>query len=150
VIQFFAVVQASAISGSYIFGFLTDKIGPRKTIKLTLVLWMIVVIGGFFSFDKATFYVVGLIAGVAMGSSQAASRALMGRLIPEGMEAEFYGFYALMGKFSAILGPLIFGLVSTLTGSQRWAVLSIIVFFIAGFVLLNRVNESVTYKKVVI
>ena len=150
VIQFFAVVQASAISGSYIFGFLTDKIGPRKTIKLTLVLWMIVVVGGFFSYDKATFYLVGLIAGVAMGSSQAASRALMGRLIPEGMEAEFYGFYALIGKFSAILGPLIFGLVSTLTGSQRWAVLSIILFFIVGFVLLNRVNESVTYKKVVI
>lgn len=150
VIQFFAVVQASAISGSYIFGFLTDKIGPRKTIKLTLVLWMLVVVGGFFSFEKATFYIVGLIAGVAMGSSQAASRALMGRLIPEGMEAEFYGFYALIGKFSAILGPLIFGLVSTLTGSQRWAVLSIISFFIAGFVLLNRVNESVTYKKVVI
>lgn len=150
VIQFFAVVQASAISGSYIFGFLTDKIGPRKTIKLTLVLWMIVVIGGFFSYDKAAFYMVGLVAGVAMGSSQAASRALMGRLIPEGMEAEFFGFYALMGKFSAILGPLIFGLVSTLTGSQRWAVLSIIFFFIAGFVMINRVNESVTYKKVVI
>ena len=150
VIQFFAVVQASAISGSYVFGFLTDKIGPRKTIKLTLVLWMVVVVGGFFSYDKATFYIVGLIAGVAMGSSQAASRALMGRLIPEGMEAEFYGFYALIGKFSAILGPLLFGFISTLTGSQRWAVLSIIIFFIAGFALLNRVNESVTYKKVVI
>jgi len=150
VIQFFAIVQASAISGSYIFGFLTDKFGPKKTIQITLVLWMIVVIGGFLSYNAATFYAVGLIAGVAMGSSQAASRAMMGRLIPENMEAEFYGFYALTGKFSAILGPLFFGIVSTATGSQRAAVLSILIFFLAGYWLIRRVNESVTYKKVVI
>jgi len=109
-----------------------------------------VVVGGFLSYDKATFYIVGLIAGVAMGSSQAASRALMGRLITEGMEAEFYGFYAMMGRFSAVLGPLFFGVVSTLTGSQRIAVLSILIFFVAGFFLLRRVNEKETYKKVTI
>jgi UMF1 family MFS transporter len=140
VIQFFAVVQASAISGSYIFGFLTDKLGPKKTIHLTLLMWMVVVAGGYVSYDKVSFYIVGLIAGIAMGSSQAASRALMGGLIPEGKEAEFYGFYGLTGKFSAILGPLFFGVVSTLTGSQRTAVLSILIFFIVGFILLNKVN----------
>ncbi len=150
VILFFAIVQASAISGSYLFGFLTDKLGPKKTINLTLYLWMIVVVGGFLSFTAATFYIVGLIAGVAMGSSQAASRALMGRLIPENMEAEFFGFYALTGKFSAILGPLLFGLTSLVTGSQRVAVLSVLVFFITGYVLLQRVDEQVTYKKVTI
>lgn len=150
VIQFFAIVQASAISGSYIFGFLTDKLGPRKTIELTLFMWAAVVIGGYFSYDQFTFYMVGLIAGIAMGSSQAASRALMGRLIPEGMEAEFYGFYALTGKFSAILGPLFFGIVSTVSGSQRMAVLSVLLFFIIGYLLLRRVNEKETYKKVTI
>ncbi len=150
VILFFAIVQASAISGSYLFGFLTDKLGPKKTINLTLYLWMIVVVGGFLSFTAATFYIVGLIAGVAMGSSQAASRALMGRLIPENMEAEFYGFYALTGKFSAIMGPLLFGLTSLVTGSQRIAVLSVLIFFITGYVLLQRVDEQVTYKKVTI
>ncbi len=148
VILFFAIVQASAISGSYIFGFLTDKLGPKKTINLTLYLWMSVAIGGFLSYSAATFYIVGLIAGVAMGSSQAASRALMGRLIPEHMEAEFFGFYALTGKFSAILGPLLFGLTSLLTGSQRVAVLSVLVLFVAGYILLQRVDERVTYKKV--
>lgn len=150
VIQFFAIVQASAISGSYVFGFLTDKLGAKQTISLTLFLWMIVVIGGFLSTGPASFYVVGLIAGVAMGSSQAASRALMGQLIPQDSEAEFYGFYALTGKFSAILGPFLFGFTSLVTGSQRWAVLSVLVFFITGYFLLRRVDASVTYKKVVL
>jgi len=150
VIQFFAIVQASAISGSYIFGYLTDKLGPKKTINLTLFLWMGVVVGGFLARDAVSFYLVGLVAGVAMGSSQSASRAMMGRLIPEGMEAEFFGFYALTGKFSAVLGPLLFGLISTVTANQRLAVLSVLTFFITGFILLRRVDERVTYKNVVI
>ncbi len=150
VIQFFAIVQSSAISGSYVFGYLTDKFGPKKTIMITLILWIIVATGAFFSYNMVTFYIVGLIAGIAMGSSQSASRALMGRLIPDGMEAEFYGFYALMGKFSSILGPVVFGLVSTLTGNQRYAIFSLLIFFLTGLFLIARVDEKVTYKKVVL
>ena len=150
VIQFFAIVQSSAISGSYVFGYLTDKFGPKKTIMITLVLWIVVTVGAFFTYSAAVFYLVGLIAGIAMGSSQSASRALMGKLIPDGMEAEFYGFYALMGKFSSILGPVTFGLVSTLSGNQRLAIISLMFFFVAGLILINRVNEEVTYKKFVL
>jgi len=150
VIQFFAIVQASAISGSYVFGFLTDKFGAKKTIMLTLILWISVAIGAYFAAGKVSFYIVGLIAGIAMGSSQSASRAMLGNLIPEGMEAEFFGFYALTGKFSSILGPIIFGLTSTLAGNQRVAILSILFFFVAGLFLINRINESVNYKKMII
>ncbi len=150
VIEFFAIVQSSAISGSYVFGYLTDKFGPKKTIMITLGLWIVVAVGAFFSYNMTTFYVVGLIAGIAMGASQSASRALMGRLIPEGMEAEFFGFYALMGKFSSILGPLVFGLVSTLTGNQRYAISSLLIFFLTGLFLIARVDERVTYKKMVL
>lgn len=150
VIQFFAIVQASAISGSYVFGFLTDKLGAKKTIMLTLLLWIIVAVGAFFATGKASFYIVGLIAGIAMGSSQSASRAMLGNLVPEGMEAEFFGFYALTGKFSSILGPVIFGVTSTITGSQRVAILSILFFFVTGLFLIKRVNESVNYKKIII
>ena len=149
-LQFFAIVQASAISGAFIFGFLTDKLGPRKTIQLTLILWMLVIVGASLSYNAQTFYLVGLVAGISMGSSQAASRAMMGVLMPEGMEAEFYGFYALTGKFSAILGPLSFGFISMISGSQRLAVLSLLLFLITGYILLSRVDESITYKKVVI
>ncbi len=150
VITFFAIVQFTAISGAFVFGFLTDKIGVKKTINLTLYLWMAVTIGAFFSYNVWSFYLVGLTAGISMGSTQAASRAMMGRLIPEGMEAEFFGFYALTGKFSSILGPLLFGITSMLTASQRIGILSILVFFIVGYFLFQRVNESITYKKVVI
>ena len=150
VITFFAIVQFTAISGAYVFGFLTDKIGVKKTINITLFLWMGVTLGAFLSYNVWSFYLVGLTAGISMGSTQAASRAMMGRLIPEGMEAEFFGFYALTGKFSSILGPLLFGITSTITASQRIGVLSILLFFIVGYFLFQRVDDKVTYKKVVI
>jgi len=150
VITFFAIVQFTAISGAYIFGFLTDKLGVKKTINITLFLWMGVTVGAFLSYNVWSFYLVGLTAGIAMGSTQAASRAMMGRLIPEGMEAEFFGFYALTGKFSSILGPLLFGITSTVSASQRIGVLSILMFFIIGYFLFQRVDDKITYKKVVI
>jgi UMF1 family MFS transporter len=150
VITFFAIVQFTAISGAYVFGFLTDKIGVKMTINITLYLWMAVTLGAFLSNSVWSFYLVGLTAGIAMGSTQAASRAMMGRLIPEGMEAEFFGFYALTGKFSSILGPLLFGITSTVTGSQRAGVLSILLFFVVGYFLFQRIDDNVTYKKVII
>jgi UMF1 family MFS transporter len=84
-----------------------------------------------------------------MGSSQAASRALMAELTPASREGEFYGFYGLCGKFSAILGPLAFGLVTMLTGSQRWAVLSVGVFFATGWILLRLVDVEAGRASVV-
>ena len=75
---------------------------------------------------------------------------MLGNLVPEGMEAEFFGFYALTGKFSSILGPIIFGVTSTIAGSQRVAILSILFFFATGLFLIKRVNESVNYKKIII
>lgn len=147
VITFFALVQFAAISGAWFFGRLTDKIGPKKTINITLNIWLFVTIGAFLSNSAATFYFVGVLAGIAMGSSQAASRALMSRFIPKGMEAEFFGFYAFIGKFSAILGPLVFGMVSSYTGNQRIAVLSVSLFFILGYILLQRVDTSFSAQK---
>ncbi len=140
VIVFFAILQVSAIAGSFYFGWLTDRIGPGSTVKITLIMWVGVTIGAFFSTGTFSFYVVGIVAGAAMGAIQAASRALMALFIPKGMEAEFYGFYALMGKFSAILGPLVFGFISALTGNQRWAILSISAFFTSGYFFLRKVQ----------
>jgi len=140
VITFFTIIQIFAITGSFSFGILTDKLGPKKSINITLIIWLVVIFGAFSSYDATTFYGVGILAGIAMGATQSASRALMGNFIPAGMEAEFYGFYALVGKFSAILGPLVFGIVSSVTGNQRLAILSVAIFFIAGFFLLKRVK----------
>ena len=141
IIVFFAVVQTSAIVGSLFFGMLTDKIGPKKTITLTLVLWIIITMASFFVRSVPAFFVIAMGAGVAMGSSQSASRSLMALLTPKSREAEFFGFYdGLCGKASAVIGPILYGLIADLTG-ERVAALAIGVFFVAGLILLQGVQE---------
>lgn len=147
-IAFFVIIQTTAIGGSLVFGPLTDKKGPKATLRITLVLWILVSVMAYFAVDKMTFYVVGVIAGIAIGSSQSASRAMMVRLTPKERSAEFFGFYdGFFGKTSAILGPLIFGLLSTLY-SQRVAVVMLSVFFIAGLAVLRGLNDSSTDREV--
>lgn len=140
-IVFFAIVQTSAVIGSFLFGFLTDKFGPKRTISVTLVLWIIITVGAYFVTTVSAFYIVALGAGSAIGSSQSASRSLMALLTPKEREAEFFGFYdGLCGKASAVVGPFVYGVIARLT-DQRVAVLFISLFFIAGFVLLQGVSE---------
>ncbi len=141
ILLLFAVVQASAIAGSLIFGSLTDKIGPKKAIVISLACWILVVISAYFVHSKAVFYGVGIIAGASMGGSQSASRSFMALLTPPEREAEFFGFYdGFCGKASAVIGTFIFGILSWATGSQRIAVLSVGFFFVAGLMLLHRVK----------
>lgn len=141
IIIFFATVQTSAIMGSIFFGIITDKIGPKKTITITLVLWILVCIAAFFIRSVTMFYFVAFGAGIAMAASQSASRSLMALLTPREHEAEFFGFYdGLCGKASAVIGPLVYGIVSDLT-NERIAVLFIGVFFVAGLFLLQGVVE---------
>ena len=141
VILFFIVAQTTAILGSIVFGVLTDHWGPKKSIDITLVIWIAVVLGAFFIQTKAEFYVIGLFAGVAIGSSQSSSRSLMALLTPPDHAAEFFGFYdGIAGNASAIMGPLTFGAISSFTGSQRVAVLSVLIFFILGLIFLQQVK----------
>jgi MFS transporter, UMF1 family len=140
-IIFFAIVQTSAVIGSFFFGFVTDKIGPKKTISFTLVLWIAITVGAYFVTTVSAFYIVALGAGAAIGSSQSASRSLMALLTPKEREAEFFGFYdGLCGKASAVVGPLLYGAIARVT-NQRIAVLFVGLFFLAGLVLLQGVSE---------
>lgn len=140
-IMFFAVVQTSAVLGSFIFGFITDKIGPKRTISVTLIIWLLTTIGAYFVASIAAFYVVAMGAGAAIGSSQSASRSLMALLTPREREAEFFGFYdGLCGKASAVVGPTVYGLIAGIT-NQRLAVLFIGLFFLAGLIILQGVRE---------
>ena len=139
VIIFFVIVQSTAIAGSFIFGIISDHIGPKKTISITLVVWIVVVIGAFFVQTVSEFYIVGLLAGLAIGSSQSCSRSLMALLTPKEREAEFFGFYdGLFGKSSAVVGPLIYGIVSDIS-NERFAALVIGIFFVVGFFVLQKV-----------
>jgi len=92
---------------------------------------------------RRQFWVVAILAGTGLGAIQAASRAFMATLVPPGREAEFFGFYSLVGKTGAILGPLVFGGVSwLLSGNQRAAIVSVGVFFVVGLLLLTRVTAG--------
>jgi UMF1 family MFS transporter len=140
VIYFFVIVQSTAILGSFIFGIISDHIGPKKTITITLFIWIAVIIGTFFINSIFEFYIIGLMAGLSIGSSQSSSRSLMALLIPKDREAEFFGFYdGLFGKSSAIVGPLFYGIIADLS-NERVAALSIGLFFIAGLIILQKVE----------
>lgn len=141
-IRFFMLVQTTAIAGSLVFGFVTDKIGPKRTIVITLLIWFVVVVAAIFADSKALFFYTGMLAGMSMGSSQAASRSMMTRLTPQEHVTEFFGFYdGTFGKASAVVGPLVFGLVSAQAGSQKVALASLLLFFILGLLLMTRVRS---------
>ena len=149
VIFLFLVVQVSAFVGAFAMSKPTDVLGPKRVVQVSLALWLIAVVIIVFAPDAGTnlklgqgmFWVAGVIAGLGLGTVQSASRAFMATLIPEGREDEFFGFYALCGKSSAPIGTALFGIVSWATGgSQQTAIAAITVFFIAGFLLLRRVD----------
>lgn len=137
-----AIVQVTALLGSLLMAKPTDIKGPRWTVRLLLGWWVAVVVVTYFTHDKTLFFVVAAMAGLGLGSIQAASRALLARLIPPGRESELFGFYALCGKSGSILGPVVFGAVAALAGGdQRPAVLVVALFYAIGFILLARVDD---------
>ncbi|MBU1299798.1 MAG: MFS transporter [Bacteroidetes bacterium] len=141
IVIFFAMVQTSAIAGSVIFGILADHFGQKKTLTATLILWLGIVVVAYFVTGKILFYVVGILAGIALGSSQSTSRSLMSTITPIEKKTEFFGFYSFFGKASAIVGPLIFGYISSQM-NQRIAIISVGVLILVGLMLLQRVIEE--------
>jgi UMF1 family MFS transporter len=143
IIVFFGMIQTSAIAGSLLFGILADHFGHKRTLSRTLLLWLLIIILAYFVQEKWFFYIVGSLAGIALGSSQSTSRSLMSDITPQEKKTEFFGFYSFFGKASAILGPLVFGIISVYS-NQRFAILSVGFFLITGLLLLQRVKERAT------
>ncbi|NLT50982.1 MAG: MFS transporter [Ignavibacteria bacterium] len=162
-ILFFIIVQSTAIIGSVIFGIVADSFGYKKTIITSLIIWIFTILFAFITSDasnwivlqtseyftlstleteKKYFYFVGLLAGSVMGATQSVSRSLMSVLVPINKKTEFFGFFSMFGKSSAIVGPLVFGLISYIFESQRLAILSIAVFFVVGLLILLKVEEK--------
>ena len=138
----FLVTQLTAFAGAFGAGWLVDRIGARSTIMITLVLWCGVVTAAYMARTVPQFFAVGCLASIGMGSTQTASRSLMGLLVPPGRSAEFFGFYGLTGKISAVFGPVIYGWVASQAGSERPAVLSVAPFFLVGLLLLATVDVT--------
>jgi len=143
IIALFMLVQITALIGSAAWARPTDTRGPRFVVRLTLVQWAAVTVLAFLVQAKWHFWVVAILAGTGLGAVQAASRTFMATLIPPEREAEFFGFYSLVGKTGAVLGPVVFGAVSwLLSGNQRAAIVAVGLFFIVGLVLLGRVDAG--------
>lgn len=136
------LVQVVAIGGALIFSRLASRIGAKRSVMFALVLWSGVVTYGYFIHTTTEFFVLGMIVGIVLGGTQALSRSLYGSMIPEGASAEFYGFYSVFSKFSSIWGPVTFGLIRQITGSARLAIISLMIFFIVGLILLGFVDEE--------
>ena len=137
------VVNVTAAVGAFICGHLQDKIGSVPTLAITLVLWIIAILTAFFATESVHMWIAGNIIGAAMGSSQAVSRALVSKFTPEDRSGEFLGLWGVVIRLSAIVGPLSYGVVNYLTqGNHRQALLSALVFFVVGLLLLMRVDED--------
>ena len=139
IVIFFAMIQTSAMIGAAVFGIVSDHIGHKRTLIVTLFIWLAVVILSYFIYEKIQFYAIGIVAGLALGSSQSTSRSLMTELTPPEKKTEFFGFFSFFGRASAIVGPFVFGLISSLV-NQRVAILSVGFFLLAGILLLQRVE----------
>lgn len=140
-IIYFLITQISAGLGSVGFGLMADRVGASRTITTTLIIWTALVGAAAAVQTQAQFYAVGLVAGAVLGANQSTSRTLLGRFTPVGRQGEFFGFFSVAGKFAAIIGPVVYGEVTAWTGSQRWAVLSMAVFFLIGLVIFVGVDE---------
>lgn len=135
------IVQFLAFGGALLLGALATRIGARRTVLLALALWLLVILAAFWlpEGEPVPFMLLGVGIGLVMGGSQALSRSLFSQLIPQGREGEYYGFYEISDKGTSWLGPLAFGLVFQLTASYRIGIVSLVVFFVVGGILLAMV-----------
>ncbi len=135
------LVNIAAAVGAFGFGYLQDRIGHRRALMLTLWGWVLMTVMAVAATTQTVFWVAAVIAGLCMGSSQSAGRALAGLFAPPKRLGEFYGLWTLAVRFSAVIGPITYGVVTVLaSGNQRIAILSTGVFFLAGLVVLRKVD----------
>jgi UMF1 family MFS transporter len=141
-ITLFIALQLSSAGGAFLFGWIQDRIGGRRTIQITLVMWIGICIGAYLAVSKGQFWVIALLAGLGIGSLQAASRAMVGLFAPPEKSAEFFGFWGLAGKAAYFVGPAVFGWISSASGSQRVAFLATLGFFVVGLLGMQWIDEQ--------
>jgi UMF1 family MFS transporter len=134
------MVQILAAPFAFLFGWLAKKIGTKKAIYLSLTIYSLIAIAGYFMYHEWQFWVLGAAVATVQGGSQALSRSMIGRMMPKSKSAEFYGFFSVFEKFASILGPAIFAVISRLMNESRLSIASLIVFFLLGIFVLTKVN----------
>jgi UMF1 family MFS transporter len=141
-IMLIMVVNVTAAIGAFAFGYVQDRVGKVWALRLTIVGWIAMTVVAFFSQTQASFWVAANLAGLCMGSSQSAGRAIVAYFSPPERSGEFFGLWGVATRLAAILGPLTYGAVTWITGgNHRLAILLTGAFFVAAFVVLAFVNE---------
>ncbi|NOZ11518.1 MAG: MFS transporter [Gammaproteobacteria bacterium] len=136
------ITQFVGFPAALVFGRVGERLGPRTGIYIGLAVYIFITVWAYFIKEAAEFYVLAVLIGLVQGGVQALSRSLYSTLIPADKAAEFFGFYNMLGKFAAVLGPLLVGGVSLLTGNPRYSILSILLLFGGGALLLAYVNVT--------
>ncbi len=136
------ITQFVAFPSAILYNMFGHKIGIRKALLVAVGGYSVIAVLGFFMTKEIHFYLLACCIGLFQGGIQALSRSYYSRLIPTEHSSEFYGFFNMLGKFAAIIGPLLIGVVSLITGEQRYGILSLIILFIVGGVLLAKVDEK--------
>jgi MFS transporter, UMF1 family len=137
------LVNIAAAVGAFAFGHFQDRIGHRRALAITLIGWIVMCVMAALTTTAAVFWVAAVIAGLCMGSSQSAGRAIAALLAPPQQLAEFFGLWTFATRLSAIVGPVTYGLVTWLTaGNHRLAIVSTAVFFVIGLLLLRKVDVA--------
>lgn len=134
------MIQFVGVAGSQLFAMLAGRFGSKNMVLVSLVIWTGVVIHAFFMTEPMEFWILGAVVGLVLGGSQALSRSLYSRIIPPSASAEFFGFFSVFEKFSAIWGPFLFAIIRQATGSARYSIISLVVFFVVGGLLLTLVR----------
>ena len=134
------MVQFVAAPFAILFGKLSKVLGIKKAITLSLLIYTGIAIIGYFMTKEWHFILLGFGVAMVQGGSQALSRSLVGQLMPKSKSAEFYGFYSVSEKFNTVIGPILFSVINQLTGNSKLAIISLVIFFVAGIIMLTKVN----------
>ncbi len=135
------LVQFVAFPAALVYHKFAEKIGVKQALFVAILAYSVITVLGFMMKTVVHFYALAIAIGLFQGGIQALSRSYYTRLIPENKAAEFFGFFNMLGKFATIIGPVLLGMVTILTGSNRFGILSILILFLVGAVLLKRVDE---------
>ena len=134
------MVQFIAFPAAILYNLFAQKIGTKNAVFVAIGGYGVITFLGYFMMNSIHFYILAGLIGLFQGGIQALSRSLFARLIPVGKEGEFFGFYNMLGKFAAVIGPVLMGWVTLVTGSVRFGILSILILFIIGAILLSKVD----------
>lgn len=141
------VVNVTAALGAFAFGYVQDRIGHVRAIALTLLGWIVMILLAWAASGPGLFWLAANLAGLCMGASQSAGRAMVGLLAPPGRQAEFFGLWGLAVKLASVIGPLTYGVTTWLThGNHRQALLVTGMYFVAGLWLLKSVKTGRGYR----